>query len=105
MQFSMALERAALDPEYRRRLKETPREALLELGVEVPDSLTLVVAEDTADTVHLVLPADDWAEMPGWQEVDRAAPQWGMSVCSATNSCCCNNIADPSEDEPTTLAA
>ena len=53
------IERALSDPAFRARLVETPREAVAEeLGVEVPTGLEVVVVEERADRLAIVLPVD-----------------------------------------------
>jgi hypothetical protein len=50
-------ERAAHDPEFRRALIADPSGALKrELGVEVPESVTFTVLEESPTQVYLVLP-------------------------------------------------
>jgi hypothetical protein len=53
------VERAQADPAFRARLVETPREAVAEeLGVELPAGLEVVVIEERADRIAIVLPVD-----------------------------------------------
>jgi len=53
------VERALADPEFRRRLVEAPRDAVAaELGIELPRGLEVVVVEEHADLLAIVLPAD-----------------------------------------------
>jgi hypothetical protein len=53
------VDRALADPAFRARLLETPREALAEeLGVELPPDLEVVVVEERADRIAIVLPVD-----------------------------------------------
>ena len=54
------LSRAAEDDDFRSRLVEDPRAVIAEeVGVPVPDHLSFEVHEDTAATMHLVLPPSD----------------------------------------------
>lgn len=58
--FGKIIAKAASDAEFRQRLISDPRAAFSELGIDPPkgmENLTLKVVENTADTVHLVLPA------------------------------------------------
>jgi hypothetical protein len=51
--------RALRDPAFRDRLVAAPREAVgEELGVELPDRLEVVVVEERADRIAIVLPVD-----------------------------------------------
>jgi hypothetical protein len=51
--------RAWEDPEYRERLLRDPRSALAEvLGVELPESLEVVVVEERPNRLCIVLPVD-----------------------------------------------
>jgi hypothetical protein len=45
------------DPAFRKRLLADPAGTLKRAGVEVPEGVTVHIVEDTATTVHLVLPA------------------------------------------------
>ncbi len=57
---NQVMQKAWSDAEFKQQLIETPREALAALGVELPAHLAgvnLKVVENTADTLHLVLPA------------------------------------------------
>lgn len=45
------------DAEFRRQLLDDPKSVLREAGLQVDDSINLVVHENTANDVHLVLPA------------------------------------------------
>ena len=69
--FGKVAAKAWSDADFKQRLLADPRAALAELGVEPPQGLenvTLKVVENTADIVHLVLPA---APVEG--ELDEAA--------------------------------
>ena len=51
--------KATGDADFRARLLSDPKGALgQELSVTIPDSLTVEVHEESAGTVHLVLPPD-----------------------------------------------
>ena len=51
------IDKATADADYRAMLVENPRAAVAdELGVAIPNSLTIRVHEEDADSVHLVLP-------------------------------------------------
>jgi len=70
--FGKVIAKAASDAEFKQRLLSDPRAALSELGIEPPkgmENVTLKVVENTADTVHLVLPAS----MPQGELDDEAA--------------------------------
>lgn len=47
--------RAWRDPSFKSRLHESPREALSELGIEIPQSIDIAVLENTSEITHLVL--------------------------------------------------
>ncbi len=48
---------AVKDAEYRAALMRNPKKVLaLQLNQELPDALKVVVVQDTADTLHLVMP-------------------------------------------------
>ncbi len=52
-----AIARAWADAAYKAKLLSDPHAALAEAGVEIPEGVTVKVVENTADNVHLVLPA------------------------------------------------
>lgn len=70
--FGKAIAKAASDAEFKQRLLSDPKAALSEMGIEPPkgmENVTLKVVENTADTVHLVLPAS----MPEGERDDEVA--------------------------------
>ena len=52
-----ALIQASRDEAFKKRLLANPATTLAEHGVSVPDGKTIWVVENTAETVHMVLPA------------------------------------------------
>ena len=51
------IDKAAQDERFRARLLDEPKAAINEaLGIDLPDSVTVHVHEDTATAAHLVLP-------------------------------------------------
>ena len=51
--------KAAEDADFRARLVSDPKEAIgQELGISMPESLSVQVHEESAETVHLVLPPE-----------------------------------------------
>ena len=54
---AQAIKKAEEDADFRGRLLAEPKAALSEIGVSVRDDTELVVVENTAKRVHLVLPA------------------------------------------------
>lgn len=55
--WARAVAKAWADEEYKRRLLTDPQAVAAEEGVPLPEGLTLKVVENTASTMHLVLPA------------------------------------------------
>ena len=53
---AQAIKKAAEDADYRASLMADPKAALGEIGVSVKADIELVVVENTANRVHLVLP-------------------------------------------------
>lgn len=49
--------KAWTDPEFKKKLQSDPHAALAEAGISVPKTQKIKVLEDSADTVHVVLPA------------------------------------------------
>jgi len=48
---------ATKNPDYKRALLKDPKKVVsLQLGQELPESLQVKVVQDTADTIHIVLP-------------------------------------------------
>lgn len=52
-----AVLRAWQDPEFRQKLIDDPNKVLAELGFKIPPGVRFVVAENTAERRHIVLPA------------------------------------------------
>lgn len=110
MNIDAILDRCLLDPEFRARLISQPRATLEAFGIAVPPSVEILVSEGNSASrqegaqLHLVLPSDEWAATPSVQELERSVPEWGMSVCSKSYSCCCGH-SDPIEENPPAMAA
>lgn len=48
---------AADNPDYRQALRDNPKDIVTrQFGIQVPDNISLKVVEDSADTIHVVLP-------------------------------------------------
>ena len=56
MTIAKAIARAWTDADYKAKLLNDPHAALADAGVEVPAGSTIKVMENSADTVHVVLP-------------------------------------------------
>ncbi len=56
MTVAKAIARAWKDPTYKLKLTDDPHAALADVGVTVAAGTAIKVLENTADTVHLVLP-------------------------------------------------
>lgn len=54
--YGRLIQKAAGDAETRRKLVTSPKIALAEAGVVLPDELTIEVLENTDKVIHLVLP-------------------------------------------------
>ena len=53
------VEKSALDAEFRQQLIADPKSTISEeLGITIPDSMTIQVHESDMQTVHLALPPD-----------------------------------------------
>ncbi len=50
------ISKAWSDSDFKAQLLDDPRGALAGMGTEVPSDVNMVVVEDTADTVHFVIP-------------------------------------------------
>jgi hypothetical protein len=57
-----AQRRALDDPGYRRRLLDNPKAELTAAGVKIREEVQVVVVQNTANTVFLVLPSDPRVE-------------------------------------------
>jgi hypothetical protein len=87
--------RASSDEEFRRRLLDRPKAAIGdELGVEIPDELTIRVIEEDAGEVILALPLTASPEALRDEELASAAggEVWGvqtdtLSACGPANTC------------------
>ncbi len=57
MDRAQVIARAWSDPDFKARLLNDPRAALVGYGVDLPAGLNLKIVENTTDTIHIVLPA------------------------------------------------
>ena len=74
MSIAKAVARAWTDSDYKARLLEDPKNALAEMGFDVPSGNTVNVVENTSDTHHLVLPAaPDAAGDMSMEELEKVA--------------------------------
>lgn len=71
------VEKSALDADFRQQLLADPKTAISEeLGVTIPDSMTIQVHESDMRTVHLALPPD-----PNITEEQLEAISAGLCCC------------------------
>ena len=69
--------KSALDADFRRALLEDPKATIgEELGITIPDSMTVKVHESDMQTVHLALPPD-----PNITEEQLEAVSAGLCCC------------------------
>lgn len=54
--YAKVIARAWVDEKFKRSLLSEPAAALSELGIKVPDGMSVVVVENTASVMNLVLP-------------------------------------------------
>jgi hypothetical protein len=86
------LSRAASDEAFRELLKSDPQSAVKEVtGVDIPSGTKIVVVEDTADEIHLVLPPQGAGSKMSDQELEQVAggfagPASG-TACYDSNTC------------------
>ena len=74
------IDKAASDADYRARLLDDPRAAVAdELGVSVPDSLTIRVHEEDAASAHLVLPPSSTLTEPELATVAGGFPAYSVA--------------------------
>ena len=74
------VEKALNDSGYRARLIDDPRAAVAaELGVSIPDSLTIRVHEEDAGSAHLVLPPSSKLNEGDLGAVTAGSAEWAES--------------------------
>ena len=93
------IERAMEDEAFRKQLVDNPGKAIQDiLGVSVPDSIEIVVLEETADKVYLILPrmrkktlsSDDMEKIAaGVQKVEGKDQQVGWQSSCDCAMCAC----------------
>ena len=82
--WGQVVSQAWTDDSFRQRLISDPRAVLEERGLTPPPGAQITVLEDTADTVHVVLPSrpDELSD----EDLDSAA---GGAAGSCAESCWC----------------
>lgn len=71
------VEKSALDEDFRQALIDDPKETISqELGITIPESMTVKVHESDMQTVHLALPPD-----PNITEEQLEAISAGLCCC------------------------
>ena len=74
------IEKATSDAGYRAKLIEDPNAAIREeLGVSIPDSLSVHVHEEGASVAHLVLPPSSRLSEPDLGTVAAGSAEWAES--------------------------
>ena len=77
--------KALKDPKFREALKKDPAAAVeKELGIKVPKGLKIRIVEDSADTVHLVLPPA--AQSGRLNEDQLGSVSGGTAACRTGNT-------------------
>lgn len=86
LDLSRVIPRAWADESFLQLLKSEPRNALRELGYELPSDVEVSVIEDTQSKIHVVIPVSPLKQSP---IVDSLEPQGGASqVINAASKCC-----------------
>ena len=57
MDSAQIIARAWSDPDFKAQLLNDPKSVLVGYGIDLPEGLNLKIVENTADTIHMVLPA------------------------------------------------
>ena len=74
------IEKATSDADYRAKLIEDPNAAVREeLGVSIPDSLSIYVHEEGASEAHLVLPPSSHLSESDLGTVAAGSAEWAES--------------------------
>ena len=88
------IERALGDPDFRSRLLENPREAILEaLDISISPAVAIRVVEEKPDELVLVLPARPVELGDVLSDMDLEQVSGGMSLIASTASTCCGVCA------------
>ncbi len=58
MDSAQIIARAWSDPDFKAQLLNDPKATLVGYGIDLPAGLDLKIVENTADTMHIVLPAE-----------------------------------------------
>jgi hypothetical protein len=88
------IERALSDPDFRARLLENPREAILEaLEIWISPATSIRVVEEQPGELVLVLPARPMEPGDVLSEMDLEQVSGGMSLIASTASTCCGICA------------
>lgn len=88
------VERSRTDASFRERLMFSPHAAIFEAtGVRLPESVSVMVHENTRDVVHLVLPTSPAALLnTDGLAADASRPPWSwMTTCSTEGDATCKN--------------
>ena len=83
--YSEVIAKAWSDPAFRARLKADPANVLKASGVPVPKGMKIVVVENTADVMHMVLPLPPSANS---FEVELAKPNTQGQINVMCGDCC-----------------
>ena len=88
--WSQIVATAWADEEFKARLLADPRSVLAEYGIEVPDGIELVIAEDTDTVHHLTLPASPAGELTDEELVGAAGADSYSGFSGFCGRCGCH---------------
>jgi hypothetical protein len=88
--YGQVVAKAWQDEAFKRRLLGNPQAVLEEHGLPLPPGKAVRVVEDTADTVHLVLPPKPAGELSD-EQLDQVAGGCCCSACDSPLLCCVVN--------------
>ncbi|MFM7599306.1 MAG: NHLP leader peptide family RiPP precursor [Actinomycetota bacterium] len=85
---AMIAERIAADPGFRDTLLANPRAVLSEVvGFNIPDTVQIVLHEESLTQIHLTLPAADALTDTDLELVDGGSGHSAMTGCGCCNLC------------------
>jgi Nitrile hydratase, alpha chain len=87
--YASVVERAWRDPEFKAKLLSDPVSVLTEAGIDLPRHKTVKIVENTADILHLVLPADPVEDELTDVDLEQMA---GRYSCKVTPCCCKSRV-------------
>jgi len=91
MNLAEVIKKCMSDQAFKTELMADPKKVLTELGVKVPDGMTVKVVENSSSVFHLVIPSKSSGKGQEMSDAElaSAAGGWNPYDTETSTTCCC----------------